>query len=654
VGTPYTYAITTADADADAGDALTITAPTKPAWLTLVDHADRTATLGGTPTVAGDYAVVLQVTDGHASASQPFNITVSAPPTPCTTPLDRVTLLGPTAGYTGTALVFQSVISPANATPPFTYTWSGSGIFENSVATYTWDATGSYPLLVAAENCGATVSDTQTIVIAARPAAAGGDIYEPDNVCPPGAVSLIPTDGTIQQHTFHAEADEDWVAFEATGGITYVVVARVPPPFVADVALELHQACGQPGEEHDPGFSPEIHLNFEAPESATYYLRLTNTPATVYGEDVNYQLSVRELQQTTPGAIVIVAGKLKDGDELQSNIHNVSDAVYQFARSHGCTDEQIYYLASDSALAGFDALATTATLESALTTWAASKVGPERPLSLFMMDHGDEDKLYLNGAQQYVTPAQLDAWLTQLETQSGADVNLVVEACHAGSFIDAAQSASGEGRVAIASTGRDALAFATQSGAVFADAFVAALRQGMTLYEAYQDAAWSTQQAHPYQTPALDDDGDHLPNGVQDGQVAMQRGFACANVLPAQESPPYIAWSEIKRLRADKGRGEIWAEVRDDREVQHVWAAVYPPSYQPATAGSELQAEPVLRLPLSPQGNDLYGAQYMAFDEIGVYRIVIFAEDTEGLPGRPQTLKVQVGWQVYLPLVWRQ
>ncbi|MBN1976087.1 MAG: tandem-95 repeat protein [Anaerolineae bacterium] len=73
----YTYAITTTDLDA--GDVLTITAPTRPAWLMLVDHHDRTATLGGTPTNAnvGSHAVVLQVVDSAGAAStQAFTITV--------------------------------------------------------------------------------------------------------------------------------------------------------------------------------------------------------------------------------------------------------------------------------------------------------------------------------------------------------------------------------------------------------------------------------------------------------------------------------------------------------------------------------------------------------------------------------------------------
>lgn len=75
--TTYTYDVTTDDPDTD--DTLTITAPTLPAWLTLTDNGDRTATLSGTPTNdnVGDNNVSLLVSDGTATATQNFIINVT-------------------------------------------------------------------------------------------------------------------------------------------------------------------------------------------------------------------------------------------------------------------------------------------------------------------------------------------------------------------------------------------------------------------------------------------------------------------------------------------------------------------------------------------------------------------------------------------------
>jgi hypothetical protein len=74
----YNYAVTVEDVDAS--DIITISAPTKPEWLTLTYTAgQKTATLSATPTndEVGNHAVVLQVTDGTVTTEQSFTIVVS-------------------------------------------------------------------------------------------------------------------------------------------------------------------------------------------------------------------------------------------------------------------------------------------------------------------------------------------------------------------------------------------------------------------------------------------------------------------------------------------------------------------------------------------------------------------------------------------------
>ena len=72
----YSYSITTTDPDT--GAVLSINATTLPAWLTLTDNGNGTATLSGTPTNAevGAHAVVLEVSDGSLTDTQSFTITV--------------------------------------------------------------------------------------------------------------------------------------------------------------------------------------------------------------------------------------------------------------------------------------------------------------------------------------------------------------------------------------------------------------------------------------------------------------------------------------------------------------------------------------------------------------------------------------------------
>jgi hypothetical protein len=73
-GQPYLY---TAVATDSGGGPVIFTAPTKPAWLTLTDNGNATATLTGTPVTPGTYPVVLQISDGNLTANQSFDISVA-------------------------------------------------------------------------------------------------------------------------------------------------------------------------------------------------------------------------------------------------------------------------------------------------------------------------------------------------------------------------------------------------------------------------------------------------------------------------------------------------------------------------------------------------------------------------------------------------
>ena len=308
-------------------------------------------------------------------------------------------------------------------------------------------------------------------------------------------------------------------------------------------------------------------------------------------------LSVRELSDVaTPGAVVIVAGRLKMADPLQPNIHAVADAARQLFLAHGYDDERITYLATDATREGFDGQPTTANLQAAITAWAASKVGPDRPFTLYMVDHGNHDQFYLDKPSgQWLEPQVLNTWLTQLETAApGAKVNIVVEACLSGSFIDLVQTVSKPGRVVMTSTGNWNNAHASPDGAIFSDYLLAALQGNESLYSAFQIARSATWIAYPVQTPWLDDNGNGIPNEVSDGQEAQLRGFAYVGTLAGEQWPPYIVQASGPD-QITQGNGVLHATVLDDEQVKRVWAVVYPPTYQPPAPGEEMVPEILLR-----------------------------------------------------------
>jgi hypothetical protein len=469
---------------------------------------------------------------------------------------------------------------------------------------------------------------------------------------------FIPTDGTVQGHTFHKPADEDWVAFQAIAGTRYLILGQIPANSPADLVLVPYNRCGglpEPGQDYT--FSNGVRLEFTAQVNGPVYLKLLNHSPSVYGAHVAYSLSVRaQSDDPISGALVIVAGRLHEGDPLQNHIHHVSDAIYNLFLAHGYTADRIYYLATDLSLAGVDTLATNDSLEAAITAWAPALVGPDRAFTLYMVDHGTYDRVYLDGPRgQWVTPEQVDGWLAELEeARPGVKVNVVVEACYAGSFIDLPERLSRAGRVVVASTGAQNVAYASSRGAIFSDYFLEALGQGQSLYGGFQSARWAVQAAYPDQTPWLDDNGNGIANEASDGQEAQRRGFNYRGTLAGDPWPPYIA-QVVGPTTIQAGQGAIRANVLDNESVRRVWIEVYPPSYRPPQPGEELVSPTLPGAVLQDQGGGWYGVTYTGFTERGMYRVVVYAEDNDGLEAQPVAVEVSTVHRIFVPVImaWR-
>lgn len=579
---------------------------------------------------------------------------------------------GRSTGVVGIAYHFDASVTPIAAIPPLTYTWQAAGKMPithvsddlHDTASFTWTTPGSYVITVTVQNSKGSANTFHPITITE---VSSRDRYETNDTC--AQANAITTTGDAQIHTFHTVDDVDWVSFPATDGTTYVIEAVTPDDSEADVILELYNACGGDLQgEQDNVFSPNVRLSFTASQDGPLYLHLADHRDTAGNQAATYHLSVHTLPPTPPtSALVLVGGKNKNNDALQSNIYHVTNAVYRAFRDNGYTAEDIYYLAPDTELDGdgdgapdVDAESTKNNLQSAITTWAAGKVhDADDTLTIYMMDHGNYDAFYLNYLDyqaKTVSAYELDGWLDTLEAAApGVQINVVIESCHSGSFIDPAQSVSQPGRVVIASTGAHQLAYASQQGATFSDAFVTAMRQGMNLNGSFEEAQWAVGQAHPLQAPWLDDNGDGVANGDEDGNVAAQRGFAVS--FDNVGWPPYIA-----QVAVDQKAGEIEAEVQIEgsQVISQVWALLYPPSYEPPESGEDLGQEDVPRVALTdPEGDGLYTATTTAFTEAGTYRVVVYALDTTGLSARPKQAfgvggGLDLGHKVYLPLVMRE
>ncbi|MEM7129105.1 MAG: hypothetical protein AAF702_22425 [Chloroflexota bacterium] len=482
----------------------------------------------------------------------------------------------------------------------------------------------------------------------------------------------IPATGEIQSYTFQQPNEEHWVKFDATAGTRYMIKATTPLTSTANVVIGLLDSCNDNSpNEQDNTFSPDVQLEFDAQTSTTYYIKLTNKDPSVAGPSVRYELYVRDLSipSTANSALILVAGATKNNDVVQPNIYKVTDLVRQTFLNHGYSDDNIYYLTpTDSNRGedeGVDGEANLTNLEQAITTWAAERVDATGSLTLYLMDHGSRDLLFLDKrTQQWVSPTQIDGWLDQLEAQyPGLKVNIIVEACYAGSFISATETTtdtvSSLNRVVMTSTGDRSLAWASaQGGARFSDRLLFELNRKATLYESFAKAQAEASAYHPSQTAWLDANGNGIPNEPADQSIASQRGFGISGSLP-DDWPPSVFSAEASQVETDAMK-VLRADVRDDVGVKRVWAVIYSPRYIPPTESEALVRDAdaaegaILTLGLTDaDGDGMFSVTSNDFEEPGNYRVVFYAEDTLGQTSSPKTLNVVIDGQgaIFLPLV---
>jgi len=427
-----------------------------------------------------------------------------------------------------------------------------------------------------------TPSNTPTHTPTPTPAPA--DEYESDNECA-GATS-IGTDAQAQAHTFHTIADIDWATFTAATEGTYRVEVYVPSDSRADIDLAYFDVCESGSqEEWNQTFAPGVSLDIQAEADQQFYLKLYHVDSTIFGLDVNYELSVRRLPSEQPtGAVIILAGRGNGGDAGQDNINSAGTQFYELMQGKGVAREDILFLTTDSTIAGHNKEATAFNLNDGITQWAQERVSDQRALTLYLVGHGTQDLFYIDELKdESVSSDELSIWLSLLEQAvSDVEINVIIEASNSGSFIDQADGTiSSPGRLIITSTDIDSDAYISRIGdeIVFSDALISRLWEGDHLAQAFRRSREYARTIFDYQTAWLDGNGNGIPDEEEDVAVAATRTFDFSSESITNKWPPYIA--RIQPLSQIMDGISILIEVRDDADVEAVWAVVYPPNYTP-------------------------------------------------------------------------
>ena len=109
-----------------------------------------------------------------------------------------------------------------------------------------------------------------------------GDSFEPDNDWP--HARPIDANGQGQRHAFYPPGDEDWVSFSATAGMTYRIETSALDSGI-DTVIGLYDTAGTSLIAHDDDSGPGLSsmLVWRAPQSGTYFIRVTNYRTSISG-----------------------------------------------------------------------------------------------------------------------------------------------------------------------------------------------------------------------------------------------------------------------------------------------------------------------------------------------------------------------------------
>jgi len=182
-----------------------------------------------------------------------------------------------------------------------------------------------------------------TLRITAGPGS--GDAYEPDNTC--AAARDIPTDGTRQTHLFQGAGDQDWVKFSVTVGDSFTVVADNTAAGVNPL-IAVYASCDQTAAALVGGGGSVSAAAGAAPRAAgapqqasqTYYVRVINGNANVYGPSAYYDLRVQ--------AIPCAADIYEDDDTSAAARTIVVDAAAQTHNTCPAGDEDWVKFTADA------------------------------------------------------------------------------------------------------------------------------------------------------------------------------------------------------------------------------------------------------------------------------------------------------------------
>jgi len=341
-----------------------------------------------------------------------------------------------------------------------------------------------------------------------------------------------------------------------------------------------------------------------------------------------------EAKQGYGNLIIVAGGSLSASDSLKDATLYITDLAYQKFKARNFKDEDIYFMTQtafhDLDGDGYDdkivddLTPTVSELGQAIMTWAAEQKSTG-PLYVYVADHGVKNS-FMVATNQYLTAAQLKAYLDSFQKNTGRNVVVIIEACYSGSFVDDLQSAT-YNRLVITSVDDSNPDYLSSNGIIsFSSFLMSYIYKGKSLSEGFNLTKTDLQTVGlPYSTMASQIQG---PESLLSLKVGGD--FVLAGIFPE------ITGNTTEQSFTAGDTLSLFANVTSAIGGLEVWAVIVPPDYTPPQVTGDYDT-PVDELPkvvLVDEDADKildgkYEGFYSDFAYNGVYKVIFYAKDAE-------------------------
>jgi len=343
-------------------------------------------------------------------------------------------------------------------------------------------------------------------------------------------------------------------------------------------------------------------------------------------------------------AIIVAGSGPYKGNNLWDATEMNANFAYRVLTYQGYTNDTIYYLSSDRNLdlngdriPDVDADATNSNLQSAITQWA----NDAESLVVYLTGHGGDGSFRMSETE-ILRAEDLALWLNELQEMMQGLVTIVYDACESGSFVSKLAPPSGKQRILITSTSPGEPAYFLSQGALsFSYPFWSQIFGGAKIYDAYvmaKDVVGVAIGAGKSQNPEIDDNGDGIGNGKNDGDLARNKyigkGFATAGDIPL------ISTISPDQRLSGQTSATITVEIVSTGRITKVWGVVYSPDLI-NTPGNPITDLPSFDLKCIDQEKKKYEGTYNGFTVEGTYTVTVYAMNEAMIISLPRTTEVE-------------